>query len=132
MKKLIGIVLAIAIIAAILFIFGGKFGFGLGNRNGNGAVESVEQDNNIDSEQAGVTESADSKEDNIDNTVKVSVAGNDYFYDNEKIELDTLIQKISEIEGHYVVEVKDEQASKNAYEALINALEDNGIAYTEK
>ena len=42
------------------------------------------------------------------------------------------MQKLSELDGNYVVEVKDEQASKNAYEALIKALEERGIAYTEK
>ena len=61
-----------------------------------------------------------------------SVSGNDYFYDNEKIELETLLQRIKKTEGRYVVEIKDEQASKKAYQALIKAFKKDGISYTEK
>ena len=136
MKKIL-VLLPVIIIIVVLLFFRGGFGFGTGNgkRNGDRNTSAYEEQTDASINESEEKEAVDSGNDNNEakeKTIKISVAGNDYFYENEKIELDSLLQKISEFDGNYVVEVKDEQASKNAYEALIKALEEKGIAYIEK
>lgn len=141
MKKLLGvIVIVVAIAAGILFScsgigFGSGLGLGVRSNNGDGDNRSGINTNAEQEEAAetnGTVESATDEQENKEIIIKVSVVENDYFYENEKIDLNSLLQVIKKTEGNYVVEVKDEQASKNAYEALINALSDNGIVYAER
>jgi hypothetical protein len=140
MKKVLFVLVLIAVIAAaFLFRCGSGFGFGSGlgtgsgkdDGDGNDAVVKIEEEA-AESNTEEAAKSIDHEEDSKEIIVKVSVAGSDYFYENEKIELDMLLQEIKKIEGSYVVEIKDEQASKKAYEALIRALKEDGIRYIEK
>lgn len=64
--------------------------------------------------------------------LKVSIVGNEYFYENERISFDDFISKVKEIEGDLVVEVKDAKASLKAYNNLIDRLEDLKVSITEK
>ena len=138
MKKLLAVlVLIIGIAAVVLTRCGGGFGLGLGFGTGKGdgdgnmavnvSVEKVE-----DSEAPEADNSDESTDESEETILKVTVVENDYFYENEKTRLNTLMDRIKETDGDYVVEIKDEQASKNAYEALIEELKEDGIAYTEK
>lgn len=142
MKKVLGALIIIAVIVLGGFTrctAGIGLGLGLGPGRGNGDGNNpIEVNNDANEEQVAETESEDTAEssdvenENKETIIKVSVAGSDYFYENEKIELDLLLQRIKKTEGRYVVEIKDEQASKKAYEALIKSLKKENISYTEK
>ena len=70
--------------------------------------------------------------DSEDTIIKVSVVGNEYFYENERVSLDDFISKLEKLEGEVVVEVKDDKASLRAYNNLIEKLEELKISFTEK
>ena len=141
MKKVLGalVIIAVLVLGGLTRCTAGiGLGFGLGpgrgNRDGNNPVEvnDANEEQEAEPESEDTAESSDGENESNETIIKVSVAGSDYFYENEKIELDLLLQRIKMTEGRYVVEIKDEQASKKAYEALIKALKKDGISYTEK
>ena len=130
MKKILIIIPVIALVIVILLMkFGGGLGIGFGNGKGERNTPTQEQENEAEPNENDT--SNENQEEDKENVIKVTVAGNDYFYENEKIELEVLIKNLKEIDDNFVVQIKDEKASKNAYEALINALKDNGIMYTD-
>ena len=138
MKKLLAVlVLIIGIAAVVLTRCGGGFGlglgFGTGKGDGDGNMAVNVSDEKVEDSEAPEADNSDESTDESEETIlKVTVVENDYFYENEKTRLNTLMDRIKETDGDYVVEIKDEQASKNAYEALIEELKKDGIAYTEK
>lgn len=74
----------------------------------------------------------DAENDSEDTIIKVSVVGNEYFNENERVSLDVFISKLEELEGEIVVEIKDDKASLRAYNNLIEELEELKIPFTEK
>lgn len=140
MKKLLAVlVLIIGIAAVVLTRCGGGLGLGLGFGTGKGDGDGNKainvSDEKVEDSEAPEADNSDESTDESESEktiLKVTVVENDYFYENEKIRLNTLMDRIKETDGDYVVEIKDEQASKNAYEALIEELKEDGIAYTEK
>lgn len=120
----------LAVILAIIFVFGG----GHGNGKGDGTVtvqeESTTEPSERSDEQEGNSQDNDIVADTATN-IKVSVVGNDYFYENERISLDDFITKIKE-EGEILVEVRDDNASLKAYNSLINKLKEFKIPFTER
>lgn len=138
MKKLLAVlVLIIGIAAVVLTRCGGGFGlglgFGTGKGDGDGNMAVNVSDEKVEDSEAPEADNSDESTDESEETIlKVTVVENDYFYENEKTRLNTLMDRIKETDGDYVVEIKDEQASKNAYEALIEELKEDGIEYTEK
>lgn len=74
----------------------------------------------------------DAENDSEDTIIKVSVVGNEYFNENERVSLDVFISKLEELEGEIVVEIKDDKASLRAYNNLIEKLEELKIPFTEK
>lgn len=140
MKKLLAVlVLIIGIAAVVLTRCGGGFGlglgFGTGKGDGDGNMAVNVSDEKVEDSEAPEADNSDESTDeskNEETILKVTVVENDYFYENEKTRLNTLMDRIKETDGDYVVEIKDEQASKNAYEALIEELKEDGIEYTEK
>ncbi len=132
MKKVIILLFAAVVIAIFLLLHGLGFGmgFGFGNRSGDKDGTSTKNTKQIVLEVQDNTEQESDEENTT--VIKVSVVENEYFYENEKISFDNLIERISSTEGKMIVEIKDENASKNAYESLINYLDDNSIQYLEK
>ena len=130
MKK---ILFFLVIVLVILFLFT-TFGMGLGIGSGGFATrsEQTEADNQSEPKDEGQTDKESTDSENEETVLKISVVENDYFYDNERIELDDLTREITEIQDDYIVEIKDEKASKNAYDALVETLDENGINYIEK
>lgn len=132
MKKILGALSFIIIVVILIMLFFGK-GAGLGNGFRN-LIQKEGQDEVVDQNDS-VTSNIDEESeanDEIDNTlVKVNVVENDYFYENEKISLEELLIKLKSIRQDFTVEINDENASKNAYEALINAFKENSIKYVE-
>ena len=126
MKKVLRILLVI-IIVVIMLLFLKGFGFGLGKGLGEGGKDSKV----TKTSEADKTDSKESEKDSEETLVKVSVIEDGYVYDSEKIELEELIEKLNQTGGDCKVEVIDDKATKNAYDALIEALESNNIHYME-
>ena len=61
----------------------------------------------------------------------MTVHEKEYIYENTTMSLDDLINKLMNIEGDIIVEIKDENATLKAYNKLIDALEDKKIEYKE-
>ena len=124
MKKLI-FILVVVILIALVLKFGLGLGLGFGYKDGDGKsnpsqdeVQSNEEKDNI--EMTGEEETI----------IKISVIGNEYYFENERILLDDFISKI-ENEEDIIVEIKDDKASLKAYNNLINRLDDLDIPYKE-
>lgn len=146
MKKILVIVVVVVIIALIV-MFGIGLGFGNGSGNGDGEgqgerTNKITQESSVDDEEEEnlITEQKEEKEENNEEdnreneekNIKISVVENEYFYENERISLEDFISTIEGLEGNINVEVKDDNASLNAYKKLIKGLEDLKITYTEK
>ena len=130
MKKIIPILLLIVVIIFVLMFLGAGLGFGKGSGTGEG--DGITRSVNVVQENE--TDATSEKSNNTSEIqyVKVTVSEDDYFYDNEKIKLDNLISKLKEKEGDYILEVIDDQATKNAYDDLLDALDSNNLEYVEK
>ncbi len=63
--------------------------------------------------------------------IAVTVVGNDYFCNNERVTLDALAETILSADSSVRVEITDDQASKRAYEDLTAKLTQLGVPYTE-
>ena len=131
MKKILLVIVVIVIIAiAVMLGLGLGFGNGSGDGKGDGKPNTVQEDSKIDESEKPTEKNAE--EDNKGVIIKVSVVGNEYFYENERITLDDFISKVKEIEGDLVVEVKDDKASLKAYNSLIDRLEELKVSIIEK
>ena len=131
MKKILLVIVVIVIIAiAAMLGLGLGFGNGSGDGKGDGKPNTVQEDSKIDESEKPTEKNAE--EDNEGVIIKVSVVGNEYFYENERITLDDFISKVKEIEGDLVVEVKDDKASLKAYNSLIDRLEELKASIIEK
>lgn len=119
-RVVIGIVVVI-----ILFILI-SIGFGIGKGKGFG-------DGNSKDEVKESQEKAETKDDSEEALVfEVSVVKSDYFYDNDRIELDDFIKIVQESDEKCIVKIKDDRASLKAYNRLTDKLEELKIEYVEK
>lgn len=129
MKKILSL-LVIIIIIVIMSLFKFGFGFGSGNGSGDKNANTVQNKSTVKTnEEVSKTMSEDSNKGIV---MKVSVVGNDYFYNNERISLDDFVSKVKETSGDISVEVKDDGASLRAYNDIINRLKDLHISITEE
>ena len=137
MKKILAIIVVIVVIAVVAMLgIGLGFGKGSGDGSGDGKTNTsqeaiITEEHNTVEEQTEV-EQDDVENDSEDTIIKVSVVGNEYFYENERVSLDDFISKLEKLEGEVVVEVKDDKASLRAYNNLIEKLEELKISFTEK
>lgn len=111
---------------AVLALLGGGIGFGAGN---GARVGNSDEGSRIEENQDDYNEDNGFSEEII---LAVTVSGNDYFYENEKILLEDLLEKVKDIESEVLVEVKDEDASFNAYQNLLDKLDELNVNYREK
>lgn len=121
---LILVIVGIVGLGALVVVFlRGGFGFGGGKGNGEGPgnVSSVQSTPDVSEP---VVEELD--------FLNVTVSENEYLYQNSKLQLDELIDKLVTDADGISVKVMDENASKRAYESLINALEDKNIHYIKE
>lgn len=113
------IVLLVAAVAlAVAGILTGSFGFGGGDGEGAGNVSSVQSEPEVSEP---IVEEL--------NFLNVTVSENEYLYQNSKLPLDELMNKLVIDATDTKVKVTDENASKRAYKNLIAALEDKNIHY---
>lgn len=137
MKKILAIIVVIVVIAVVAML-GIGLGFGKGSGNGSGdgktntSQEAINTEEHNTVEEQTEVEQDDVENDSEDTIIKVSVVGNEYFYENERVSLDDFISKLEKLEGEIVVEVKDDKASLRAYDNLIEKLEELKVPFTEK
>ena len=109
------LVLIIIIIVLVLIL---KFGFGLGTGNGSGTgdgnngaqTKSGEMSNDLELEQVNEKNNNNSTTESVEDVsdvviVKISVAGNDYIYDSDKLTIDELMSRLDKMDN-YIVEIK--------------------------
>lgn len=116
------------IVLVLLALLGGGIGFCTG---GNGSGDGDNSDVIEENQDKQNSEKEDDKKENA-TVLKVTVSGSDYYYDNEKISFDDLIKEIESEEGDIIVEITDEDAGRNAYQKLIDKLDDLYIDYRER
>ncbi|MBR3283664.1 MAG: hypothetical protein IKI56_10270 [Ruminococcus sp.] len=118
---LLGILLLVILIALLLFLMK-HFKFGLfGDGEGDGGSGSGSG--------TSVSDTVDDK--SLEETVvDVTVLGNEYLYDNGKIELASFIDTVKKMDGKINVHIKDDNAYQDTMQALIDALSKEGITYT--
>lgn len=118
------IILIAAIVVVVLVVIGFLTdGFGLGGGQGDGEGEG-----NASAEQSSDTQEPELVIEELD-FLNVTVSGNEYLYQNSKLQLDELIDKLVTDAADTKVKITDENASKRAYENLVNALEEKNIRY---
>ena len=112
-------VVVVAVVAAAGFL---TDGFGLGGGQGDGEGEgNVSSDSSEPEVSEPVLEELD--------FLNVTVSENEYLYQNSRLQLDELMDKLVIDAADTKVKITDENASKRAYENLINALEEKNIRY---
>lgn len=141
MKKVLMIITVVLIIIAIILFMGAGCGFGLGNGTGAGDGEGTRSMETMQKEEAEAEEIKEEVENVAEEkteevveylNLKISVVESDYFYENERIALDKLVEKIQSTDGNLMVEVIDDNASLKSYNKLLEALDDLRIDYIEK
>lgn len=115
------VLVVVAVVAVVGFLTDG-FGFGGGKGDGEGEGNVSEASNDTD-----VSEPVVEKLDFLN----VTVSENEYLYQNSRLQLDELMDKLVVDAADTEVKVTDENASKRAYEKLLNALEEKNIRYIE-
>ena len=136
-KKILGLLFFVALIACVVIFFtkcNGKFAFGKGNNNGNSndtsdssssVSEAVQEETSASTTQEVSTEP---ETDEIQ-YIEVTVSGNSYIYQNSSLSLDELMNEIKDKD--MTVKLTDDKASKNAYDELVQSLDDNNIQHIE-
>ncbi|MBQ2980947.1 MAG: hypothetical protein IJD58_02355 [Lachnospiraceae bacterium] len=132
MKKLISMIIVLVIIAGALTI-GNCLGWGKGNGNGSG--DGTGNGNGTGQETVAAVEdvSGSETEDKYNGAVyAITVAENDYFYDNNRMALEDIEKMLKESKGEKIVEIKEDKASIKAYNKLVELLEGLKVDYVEK
>lgn len=115
----IGLIIALVAVVVAAVVFFACKGFGLGGGNGNGEGSDV-ADN---SDAVSVVEKLE--------YINVTVAGNEYIYDNKKVTLDELVDSIKSLDRNLPVKIADEGSSLKAYKELKTKLSENNISFIE-
>lgn len=132
MKKLISMIIVLVIIAVALTI-GNCLGWGKGNGNGSGDGTGNGNGTGQETVAAGEDVSGSETEDKYNGAVyAITVAENDYFYDNNRMALEDIEKMLKESEGEKIVEIKEDKASIKAYNKLVELLEGLKVDYVEK
>lgn len=119
-------VVRIVAVAVALFTVYGLVKLGIGRGGGKGDNDGDGNDVEVSEETEEITPIIEELE-----YVSVSVAGNDYIYQNNKVTLDELITQLAASAEEVPVKITDTNASRNAYTSLIEALRENHIRYIE-
>ena len=117
------ILIAAAVVAVVVIVGFLTDGFGLGGGQGDGEGEG-----NVSAVESSDTEAPELVVEELD-FLNVTVSENEYLYQNSRLQLDELMDKLVTDAADTKVKITDENASKRAYENLINALEEKNIRY---
>lgn len=139
LSTVIIIILLILIAIAVFLFWKGGFGFGNGRGNGNGNSEAAVPANAEVSSEAqsdtSETQSETSESIEIQETTyfEITVSGNSYNFQNKTYEsIDELMNAIDSTGDKLDARITNEEASKNAYDNLVDALKENGFAIIEE
>jgi len=112
----------------LLFGSGGGEGGGKGDSEGAGnSSKPTTQEEVVDKDDK------EQGEDAFDGAIlKITVMENEYFYENERITVDEFGDIIKDIDGELIVHIKDDNASKNAYDKLLDKLDSMYVDYVEE
>ena len=126
-NKGIGVIGVVAIVAVIIIAVAiiSLIGLGLGGGQGDGEGEG-----NVSAEESSETEVSDTEVKEL-YFLEVTVSENEYLYQNSRLQLDELIDRLVADAADTKVKITDENASKRAYESLIAALKEKKIHYIE-
>ena len=122
-----------ALIAALLF--GGKqlglIPFGHNGNSNDTSDSSSSVSEAVQEETSASTTQEVSTEPETDEIqyIEVTVSGNSYIYQNSSLSLDELMNEIKDKD--MTVKLTDDKASKNAYDELVQSLDDNNIQHIE-
>ena len=119
---IVAIIIVALVVAAVVVVGFLTDGFGLGGGQGDG-----EGDGNVSDSQSD-TDAPELVVEELD-FLNVTVSENEYIYQNSRLQLDELMDKLVIDAADTKVKITDENASKRAYENLINALEEKNIRY---
>ncbi|SEH37109.1 hypothetical protein SAMN02910265_00079 [Ruminococcus flavefaciens] len=121
MKKFLGFLLLVAIIALAIWAFLHFKGFG-------GFGKESEKGKNNDTSVSETTEpETTTVEDKQLESAEITVSGNDYLYNNEKLSLEKLVAEISKLDKSTEITItSDDTAAKNTVDELTDKLEELG------
>lgn len=120
------IILIAAVIAVVVVVVGFLTdGFGLGGGQGDGEGEG---NVSAEAEESSTEEEPELVVEELD-FLNVTVSENEYLYQNSRLQLEELMDRLIVDAVDTEVKITDENASKRAYQNLINALEENNIRY---
>ena len=132
----------VAVIAGVFYLIMHGLGKGIGNGagdnegDGNTTISTTQESAAYEENDKIIEKDLEGEENSLDNfegaVIQINVVENEYFYENERITLDEFVNKTKQIDGDFVVEVKDDNASLNAYNDLIDRLEKEAVRYVEK
>lgn len=120
----IAIIIAVIAVAAVVVVGFLTNGFGLGGGKGDGDGEGTGNASAVQSE----PEVSEPVVEEL-NFLNVTVSENEYLYQNSRLQLDELMDKLVIDAVDTKVKITDENASKRAYNNLISALEEKNISY---
>ena len=129
-------IIVLVIVASVMTV-GNCLGWGKGSGNGsgNGSGSGNGNGNGTGQETVATGEEASGNEagDKYNGAVyAITVSENDYFYDNNRMELDDIEKMLKETSGEKIVEIKEDKASIKAYNKLVDLLEELDVDYVEK
>lgn len=126
------LLLLIAVTALIIWLLS-HFNIGFFGKDSNGKINSSDS---ISSDELTAPDKSDknnpASDDGSEKIIDVSVNGNEYWYDNGKIELDDFISNIKDMNGIVSVHITDNNAYSDVMQKLIDALKKENIPYSEK
>lgn len=120
----IAIIIAVVAVVAVVIVGFATNGFGLGGGKGDGEGEG-----NVSQPQS--QQETEVPEPVVEEVtfLNVTVSENEYLYQNSRLQLDELMDRLVVDAVETKVKITDENASKRAYNNLINALEEKNISY---
>ena len=135
-------IVIVAVVAGFIYFIMHGLGKGIGNGagdnegDGNTTISTTQESAAYEENDKIIEKDLEGEENSLDNlegaVIQINVVENEYFYENERITLDEFVNKTKQIDGDFVVEVKDDNASLNAYNDLIDRLEKEAVRYVEK
>lgn len=114
-------IVVIVVVAAVFWL-----GFGIGKGKGKGGQEGDGDTVEVSEEAEEITPITEEME-----YLTVSISGSDYIYQNSKVSLDELMTQLTNSSVNVPVRIADDNASRNAYTDLIEALREKHIRYIE-
>lgn len=131
MKKFFGILAVLILIAAVavfLLVHFGLLGLGGSGTGGSDSDSSISSESEAETEPVSETEPVETSVEEI-TYVEVTVKENEYLYQNSTMTLDALTDALKQLDAGITVRITDENASKQAFDALTAELDAAARSY---